>query len=556
MAVQKQIKIKHFETVTTWWDKSLPISNQTFWLLMVVIGALAVRIWQVSAFGSSCRPDTFTFLTQAHDLANGHWARWFYINTKPPVYSFLLAGGIKLGLNEMVFAKCISIFMSIVFLHPAWLILGRLTKGPTRVLSLAVVAFCLIVVKISTRTTADITYAVVLLYGLYFALYKGLFDQKTKGFVIGGGFLGIAFLTRSEAIIYLPLITMFAVWGAIKKKIAWKTALKSLLYPIIAVIVLAPQVTLLCRYEGRFLLRRNAGNLIEKSISDAQINTVSAVESVSTTANNNTSKLRQLSTALYRMAVTVVVNSFDYMTDKIPRAVGYVPAFFLIIGLITFRKKLFQFSPESITLLSFIWTFVVLSLVEAHTRFLIGVIPMIAAPIAVGIIILSAKILQNKPAEFSEKQLTKLSICFVFVFFILGVIGPTAARIASRNPYDGTEIIATGQVFSKIVKNNPGDQSKAILTNVRESSRLRYITGMPTVLLHRKKEYTPEEIEDILIEHRDIKFLVIEEKSSGSIFPDFPVLPEWAEHLETCQTHPKSKEPERVYIFQIDQKNL
>ena len=556
MAVQEQIKIKHFETVTKWWDKSLPIRNQTFWLLTIVFGALAVRIWQVIACGSSCRPDTFSFLTQAHDLANGHWARWFYINTKPPVYSFLLAGGIKLGLNEIVFAKCISIFMGIVFLHPAWLILGRLTKGPTRVLALAAVAFCLIVVKISTRTTADITYAVVLMYSLYFALYKALLDQETKGFVIGGVFLGIAFLTRSEAIIYLPLITIFAVWGAIKKKIAWKTALKSLLYPTIAVIILAPQVTLLCRYEGRFLLRRNAGNLIAESINNAQINTAPAAESVSTTANNDTSKLRQLSTAVYKMTVSVAVNSFDYITDKIPRAVGYVPALFLIVGLIACWKKSFQFLPESITLLSFVWTFVALSLIEAHSRFLIGVIPMIAAPIATGIIILSAKLLQNKPAEFSDKQLTKSSICLVIIFFILGVIGPIAVRIETRNPYDGTEIIATGKVFAGIIKNNPSDQSKIILTNVRESSRLKYITGMPMVLLHEKKEYTAQEIEDILIQHQATKFLVITEKSRRSIFPNFPVLSKWAKHLETCQTHPKSKKPERVYIFQIDQEKL
>ncbi|MDH4202018.1 MAG: glycosyltransferase family 39 protein [Phycisphaerae bacterium] len=556
MAVQEQIKIKHFETITKWWNNSLPVSNQTFWLLTIILGALAIRIWLVFTNGYGCRPDTFSFLTQAHDLVNGHWDRWFYINTKPPVYSFLLAGGIKSGLNEMVFSKCISIFMSIVFLHPAWLILGRLTKGPARVLALAVTAFCLIVVEISTRMTSDITYAVVLMYSLYFALYKGLLDQKTKGFIIGGVLLGIAFLTRSEAIIYLPLVTIFAVWGAIRNRIAWKTAAKSLLYPTIAVIVLAPQVTLLCRYEGRFLLRRNAGNLIAESINKAQINLPTVAESVSTKANDDTSKLRQLSTAVYRMIVTVAVNSSDYITDKIPTAVGYVPALFLIIGLIACGKKSFQFSPESITLLSFVWTLVVLSPIEAHSRFLIGVLPIIAAPIATGIIILSAKLLQNKPAEFSDKQLEKSSIRLVIIFFILGVIGPTAARVATRNPYDGTEIIATGKVFAEIIKNNPSDQSKIILTNVGESSRLKYITGMPMVLLHEKKAYTAQEIEDILIEHQATKFLVITERSRKSIFPDFPVLSKWAKHLETCQTHPKSKKPERVYIFQIYSEKL
>ena len=368
--------------------------------------------------------------------------------------------------------------------------------------------------------------------------------------------MGIAFLTRSEAIIYLPLITMFAVWGAIQKKNVWKTTFKSLLYPTIAVIILSPQVTLLCRYEGRFLLRRNAGNLIEESINKAQINSGSAAESVSTTVNNDTSKLHQLSTNVYRMTATVVENSFDYITDKIPKAVGYVPVLFLIVGLIACWKKLFQFSPESITLLTFVWTFVVLSIIEAHSRFLIGVIPMIAAPIATGIIFSSAKLLQNKPAEFSDKQLIKPSIRLVIAFFTLGVIGPTAARIATRNPYDGTEIIAAGKVFAGIIKNNPSDQSKIILTNVRESTRLKYITGMPMVLLHRKKEHLAQEIEDILIEHQDTKFLVIEEKSRRSIFPDFPVLSKWAEHLETCQTHPNSKKPERLYIFQIDQEKL
>lgn len=553
MAVQKETKKQHFETILKWWDTPLPARTQTFWLLTIVLGALAIRLWQIFAFGSGCRPDTYSFLTQAHDLANGHWARWFYINTKPPVYSFLLAGGIKLGLNEMVFAKCLSTFMSLIFLHPAWLILRRLVKGSTRVLALAVVAFCLIVVEISTRTTSDITYAVVLLYSFYFALYKAILDQKAKGFVIGGILLGIAFLTRSEAVIYLPLITIFAVWGAIRKKVAWKTAAQSLLYPAIAIIVLAPQVILLCQYEGRFLLRRNAGNLIAESINNAQTDAGSGSEAVLSEADNDTTKLRQLTNVVCKVLVSVAANSFDYITDKIPRAVGYVPALFLIVGLIACGKNLFRFSPESLTLLSFVWTFVILAPIEAHSRFLIGIVPMITAPIATGIIILAAKLAQNKPAEFGNKQLVMSSVRLVIIFFILGVIGPTAARIAARNPYDGTEIVATGKVFSEIIKNNPADQSKIILTNVRESSRLKYITGMPMVLLHRKKAYTAQEIEDILTEHPSTKFLVITEKACRSIFPEYPVLAKWAKHLETCQTHPKSKEPEYVYIFQIDQ---
>ncbi len=551
-AVQEHIKIRHYKTVVNWWNRPLPHRNQTCWLFVIILGALAFRIWQVLAYGSASSPDTFAFLTQAHDLVNGQWARWFYINHKPPVYSLLLAGGIMAGFNEIVFAKCLSIAMGVVFLHPAWLILGRLTKGAARVLALAVVAFCLILVDNSTRTTADSTYAVVLLYSFYFALYKGLLDQKTIGFVIGGVFLGVAFLTRSEAIIYLPLITLLTVWGAISKKVAWKTAAKSLLYPTIAVLILAPQVTMLCKYEGRFLLRRNAGNLIAESVDKAQINTASADAAVSTAANDDPSRIRQLSTAVSRMAVSVVVNSFDYITDKIPRAVGYVPALFLIVGLMACRKWL-RFSPESITLLTFVWTFVVLSLIEAHSRFLIGVIPMIAAPIATGIVSLSAKFVQNKPAEFSDQQLTTSSLRLVVLLFVIGVMVPTAARSASRDPYEGTEIVAAGEVFAGILEANPDDRSRILITNVRESSRLRYITGMPVVLLHQKKAYTAPEIEEIITEHPSAKFLVITERTLKSIFPDFPVLSTWAQYLTTCQTHPKAKEAERVYIFQIVQ---
>lgn len=552
-AVQEQTKIRHFETVVKWWDKPLPTGKQTSWLSAIILGALAIRIWQVLAYGAGCSPDTFSFLTQAHDLVNGHWARWFYINTKPPVYSLLLAGGIKAGFVEMVFAKCLSTAMGIIFLHPAWLILGRLTKGSTRVLALAVVAFCLVLVDSSAKTTADSTYAVILLYGFYFALCKGLLDRKTIGFVVGGVFLGVAFLTRSEAVIYLPLIPLLAVWGAISRKLAWKTVAHSLLCPTLALIVLAPQVILLCRYEGRFLLRRNVGSLIVESVDKAQMNAASAADPVSTAVDNDPSRVRQLSTAVYRMAVSVAVNSLDYITDKIPRAIGYVPALFLIVGLIS-RRKLLQFSPESITLSTFVWTFVVLSLIEAHDRFLIGVIPMIAAPIATGIIILSAKFIQNKPAEFNEQQLIKSSIRLIVLFFVLGVVAPTAARIASRDSYEGTEIVATGKVFDRIFENNPDDRSKILITNVRESSRLRYITGMPVVLLHQKKAYTTQEIEDLLTKNQSAKYLVITEKSCRTIFPEFPVLPKWAQHLATCQTHPKAKEHERVSIFQIDHK--
>ncbi len=550
-AVQEQVKIRHFETIMNWWDRSLPSGDQRLWLSIIVFGALAFRILQAIAFGSGYNPDTFLFLTQAHDLANGHWAGWFYINTKPPVYSFLLALGIKAGLNEILFAECVSILMGVIFLHAAWLLLGRLSKGATRVLALATVAFCQLAVEVSTRTTADITYAVVLLYSFYFALYKGLLDRKTEGFVIGGVLLGIAFLTRSEAIIYLPLMTMFAVWGALAGRFAWRTVAKSLVYPTLAVIVLAPQVALLCRYEGRFLLRRNAGNLIQESISKAQPGASSAADPLSMPANNDTSGPGQLAAAAGRMALTVAVNSFEYVTDKIPEAVGYVPTLFLVIGLVACRKKLFRFSPESMTLLTFVWTFVVISLIEAHTRFLIGVIPMIAAPIAAGIIILAAKLSENKPEDFSDRQLIKTSIRFVILFFVLGVTVPTAVRIATRNPYDGTEIVAAGEFFAGMTSNNPGDKSKTILTDVRESTRLKYITGMPTLLLDRKKKYTALEIEDILMQHQDTAFLVIEERSLRSIFPDFPAVSKWAKYLETCQTHPRSKKPERVYIFRV-----
>lgn len=281
---------------------------------------------------------------------------------------------------------------------------------------------------------------------------------------------------------------------------------------------------------------------------------VSAVaDPVSTAAGSAPSRVRQLSTAVTRLVVSVAVNSLDYVTDKIPRAVGYVPALFLIVGLIACRKC-FRFSPESMTLLTFVWTFVVLSPIEAHSRFLIGVIPMIAAPIATGIVILSAKFVQNKPAEFSDPQLIKSSLRLAILFFVIGVIAPTAARIASRDPYEGTEIVATGEVFAGIFDNAPDDRSKTLITNVRESSRLRYITGMPTAVLYYKKAYTTPEIENLLTEHPSAKFLVITERTLKSVFPDFPVLAPWAEHLTTCRTHPKAKEQEQVYIFRIDQK--
>jgi 4-amino-4-deoxy-L-arabinose transferase-like glycosyltransferase len=542
-----------FDSLTKKWFGAEPPAHQTVWLWVIVVGAFGFRLAAGLMHGVHVDRDTVTFANQALALADGQWAQWFYIHTKPPVFCFFIAGGVRLGVDALWAAQTISLVAGVLMLHPTWLLLGRISKGPVRLLALAIVAFCFLEVRISGRALSETTYACILLYSFYLGLYRGVIDRKIIPLISGGILLGLAFLTRSEAIIYLPMLPVIAAAALWQKRMSWRFAAATCLYPLFAILTLGPQVALLSQYEGHFLVRRNAVQFVAKSI-DRNSQPSQVLSSPQDEDRSGASAAATPTTGIERakgLLVTVSLNLIEYARENIPRAFGYVAVFFLPIGLLYWRRKLFHISEESLCVFPFFWTILLLSPMDAHTRFLTAVLPLVVLPTAIGMILVMAWIVQKNPARLSlPKQLRAEK--HIIVLLLLGVILPTVGKVLSRDYYEGHDLIDAGARIQADQAAVPG-HPKGIVAQAR---LIAYQAKAEEISFSEEDGMNAKQLRAYVATHPTAGYLAVSKKYLETTFPEFPNLPAWLTYLDLAQSHPKAKRKKYQYLFRIQRDQL
>ncbi len=95
-------------------------------------------------------------------------------------------------------------------------------------------------------------YAFVLMSGFLF-LHKGLYETRPSAFVGAGFFLALAYLGRSEGILFFPVLFLFSIYFFARRKCLFekKTLVNLLLFGLVFVIVSAPYPLFLKKESGK-----------------------------------------------------------------------------------------------------------------------------------------------------------------------------------------------------------------------------------------------------------------------------------------------------------------
>jgi 4-amino-4-deoxy-L-arabinose transferase-like glycosyltransferase len=197
-------------------------------LALVALGALAVRV--VAAIATNdhlVQGDALTFHQVARHLADGDGFRRPFTPgptaEHPPAWEVVLAGADRLGADGYLAHRLIGALLGTVTVVLVGL-LGRAVAGVRAGLAAAVVA-----ALYPMLWTADVSLMSETLYGALLA--AALLAAVARRAVLLGVLLGLAALTRGEALLLVPLLALPLFWRAPRALAACVAALALVLAP-------------------------------------------------------------------------------------------------------------------------------------------------------------------------------------------------------------------------------------------------------------------------------------------------------------------------------------
>ena len=187
-----------------------------FWVMLI---ALILRIAGLIAEPKVIENEGAEYARIAYNIRNGHG----YIGTMsgsellfPPLYPVLIAGVSFVTGNLELAARVINLLAGTLLVMAIFLIAEALYGRRVAILSALVVAFYPLLIALSASTYSECLYITLMIGGLY----QGLAWQKTKrvtNALLAGVFLGLAYLTRPEALPYsLTLATLVVTISVIE----------------------------------------------------------------------------------------------------------------------------------------------------------------------------------------------------------------------------------------------------------------------------------------------------------------------------------------------------
>ena len=512
------------------------LRRQHLYLLLIVLLALAVRCLSVYMRGTTIDRDTLTFLIQARSLLEGDVHAWFAVHRKPPLYSALVAIPAALGLPEITSARLIGLLAGIAILHPAWLFLKRCGDSRTALIGLAMVAMMKEEVRISSRCISDTTYAVLTLYALYFFIVRGLIDRRVWALGVAGALVGLAYLTRTEGLMFMPFGVAFILVAAVRKKLpARVAAVGGLLFVVAGMIFIASHVAAVSFEEGRFTLRRNMGHFMLYSI---------GVAGGPTPFTGKGPTAFGVFVSHFGLLIKSWASNFlHYFHSEIPRAGGYVSPLFLLLGLVADRKKLWKWGTWQLGLAMFLLVVMGVSIIEPHTRFLVGVIVLTGWPMARGVEAISEGLIRTNPLRLKRTGWVRVAIP------LLAITAVSATSLASTlklDRYENREFLGAAEVV--IANSRPGQAPRIA---VRESA-IAYHAGGVMIGISGDWKLTPQQIYEVL-ERGKADFLVIGEKYLQSICPALNPRnpPSFLRLISIVRSHPRSREHQSIFVYRF-----
>lgn len=189
----------------------------------IALAGLLIRVGYVLTVGSDVELglDAAWYVVQGQILADGHGyadPRMFLLTGQsvptanfPPLWPLLLAAADLVGLDSQTGNQLVGVILGTATILATGL-LGRRIAGPTvGVVAAVLVAVSPALIAADGSLMAESAY-VLLITGAVLAAYRCL-DRPTPGrFAVVGALLGLAILTRSDALFLTPIMTVVLAW--------------------------------------------------------------------------------------------------------------------------------------------------------------------------------------------------------------------------------------------------------------------------------------------------------------------------------------------------------
>ena len=517
-------------------------------LAAIVLAALTLRCFNAMAQSRTVDRDTASFLYQAKSLVEGDVHRWFAVHTKPPVYSGLIAAGWKLGLDPILAARLIALVAGLLVLHPAWLLMRRCGPAAPALVGLAILALMKEPMRCSGRCIADTTYAAIMMYGVYFFIVRGLADAKLWAFGLAGAFGGLAYLTRTEGLMLLPLGLLMLAAGAIRRKLPRRTALLgALAMLVVCLAIVSVHVAMVSMEEGRFTLRRNMGQFMLYS--------AGATHEVIPSAGKGPTALEVFASHGMSMASSWLANLWGYLSSNITRCGGYATGAFLLAGLAAFGRKLWRWQVCQLGLGFFALSLGVLSLVEPHTRMLLGTISLTGFLMGAGLFWLNRQAdklnLPGKGRPGSEMVIPGIAI--------VAVLAISAVSIIKFDSYKDSQFHRAAVI---IAADSEARKMPAPRVASSESIIAWYARGEPVTFSdnwtlttdHLREFVERQKVDFLVLNAKELRNAGLDDQEMSSL-PVFLKLlgkaPAFLKIIGEAPSDPRSKDTTKLFVFRV-----
>ena len=509
-------------------------------LAVIVLAALALRCFNTLAHWDVIERDTGSFLYQAKSLIEGDAYRWFAVHTKPPLYSALIAAGWKMGLDPIVAGRLVALLAGLLVLHPAWLLLKRCGPAGPALVGLAILALMKEPVQASGRCISDTTYAAIMTYGLYFFLVRGLIDERLWAFPLAGALVGLAYLTRTEGLMLLPIGLFVVAVGGIARKLPRRTALLGGLAMLaVGLAIISVHVAMVSAAEGRFTIRRNMGQFMLYSIG--------ATQEVTPSAGKGPVPLEVLTAHGLAMARSWLNGLWHYLSSYIARAGGYVTGAFLIAGLAAYGRRLWRWRPCQLGLGVFFLFLCGLSVIKPHTRMLLGVLSLTGYLMGAGVFWIHRQVdklnLPGKGRPGSEMVIPGIAIA-----------GVLAISVASVIKFDRYQDSAISRAASIVVANSRSQEPPVAMPRVAtgEAAIAWYANG-EVVPFSDNWKLTVGQLRELLLQKK-VDFFVLDASKLFAAGLDKKAIdspPAFLKLVGEAHRDPRSKDKAHLLVYRV-----
>jgi len=226
-------------------------------LLLILLISLPFRMYWMLTHTPVLNADGSEYVRMAENLATGRGLVGNFEGPETmytPLFSILTAGVYLFVRHGELAAHLVSLVFGVVLIIPIFLIARTMYGERVAQISALIIALNPLFIKLSGSVFNENVYLFFLLLSIYLGL-RCLESPSKTTYALLGLCLGFAYLTRPEAFIYpVCFVIMVCITGVWNRKIAWQSAMASLLIVGVFVIVALPYVYFLYAHTGHLRL--------------------------------------------------------------------------------------------------------------------------------------------------------------------------------------------------------------------------------------------------------------------------------------------------------------